>query len=63
MSHVMVFFMFHEFRWQVIVRFVDIGWIVDHVVYEVTGMRPMIMMWFLQISHDAVQVSKCEMLF
>ena len=28
--HLMVFFVFNYFSWQVIVSFVDIGWIVDH---------------------------------
>jgi hypothetical protein len=30
MSYVKVFFMFTELRWELIVRFVDIGEIVDH---------------------------------
>ena len=29
-SHVMVFFMFNDLRWEVIVRFIDIGGIVDY---------------------------------
>jgi hypothetical protein len=34
MSHVVVIFMFHDLLWEVICRFGDIDWIVEHQLFK-----------------------------